>query len=250
MAGIGAGGHGRLYRAGDQFVDADLVLPDLLRQHTGQHPKTGLGAGVGRIAATAMAHPRPDHDDLAGAPLLEIRHGRSSAIVGRDQIGFQRQPPHCRIALCHRASIRVDAGVDDDNIDAAKVVRALPEQLLNGSLLRNIGGNSQPVAALRCNLLNGCVDLTLCPRGTNHRCTRSPIRQGNRTTNAPSRSGDDGDFAGQWLIRCRHRHYPFCAGYFLSIASLLVAATLHLILLTKRQPTELGRLFIGWKIED
>jgi len=125
------GDHRRVrHSAGNQYVDRDTGTVKVLRHDRAERLECGLGGPVGRgTCVQHRAQTGRDIDDAAPAPVHHFRHhgirerqrcrrvhcDEAAPLIGRDLPEFERPLPAIR-SNCSRA----DAGVVDQDVDAAK----------------------------------------------------------------------------------------------------------------------------------
>ena len=188
--------------AGDELVDADVVLPQLLGEYTDQHGESGFRRRIGRLAGpAAMAKTGAYGDDLSGPALLEVGYSRAGGVVGADEVDPHGVRPLLgAAALDVVAVVEVATRIDDDDIDSAELAGCSIKRVDDGVMVRDVGLYGDRSAAVALDVGDGAVDLGLCPGDTAYGGACVGKSGGDGLADSPSRAGDEGHLAGEGAV--------------------------------------------------
>ena len=129
-------------------VDLDVVGRPGHRAGARELHDAALAGGVGRREAGAEdRHHRADIDDLAAARRLHGRVDRLRAQEGAGEVGLDHAVPFREIELVRRLA-DVDAGIVDENVDAAELAADALDHGGDRGLVGDVGGDrDRPGAA-------------------------------------------------------------------------------------------------------
>ena len=139
---------------GADRVDADAVLAQLQCRDPGQADQAVLGRAIGRgERERRLGRLRGDIDDLATAALRD--HG-AGTVLGAQERAAQVDPQH-RVPFGHfnidqRLHQVADAGVVDQNVEAAEMPDGLRDHGLDLGFLQHIHRQGDAVATARSEL--------------------------------------------------------------------------------------------------
>jgi len=147
-----------------------------------------------------VAHPRTDGDDLAAAPGFQMGDGGLGAEVGPRQIDIQSPFPIIRIALLHAAPVQIHPRIDGEDVQSAQLPGDRFGHALHRRPVGHVRGDGDGLPALRPDFGDDGLDLGFRARCAADGCAGAGIGQGNRSSNAPPRAGDQRDLARQGFV--------------------------------------------------
>ena len=131
-----------LHRAGADRIDPDLIGAELDRERLGQPDHRPLRSAVRRAQRKAeAARGGRQIDDRAAARGPDVRHGAARAQVLPGDVDLERAPPVLGRDLLDRSGRPGDAGVVDQDVDAAELLERQLEQAIDRCLVRDVGRN-------------------------------------------------------------------------------------------------------------
>src|SRR5581483_5353240 len=138
---------------GADRVDVDVVAPQLLRRHLGQRDDGALAGGVGGVggARIAAAADRGHVDDAPAAAVLFVLldHFAGGALQAEEHaLGVDPvDAVPIRLGQIHDVGIAGDAGVVDEDVEAAEFGDGAGDHRVDRGDVAAIGGDRQGAVA-------------------------------------------------------------------------------------------------------
>ncbi len=196
VAGIGLSHEVGVHRTGLDVADANAVVPHFLHQRFAERVDGRLRRAVRNAAHERIAPGKAaDVDDVAAAAPPQMRDRRLAAVEDAGHVGVHHPAPVV-VPLRFEAAEPSDAGVVDENIDAALPPRGLVDERLHGKMVAHVGRKGQHARASRrdaAELGFGFLEMIFLDAADRDVRALLKERRRNRAPDAARAARDDGD---------------------------------------------------------
>src|SRR5581483_5522349 len=170
----------------------------------GELDDAALARGIsGREARPEDRHHRTDIDDLAATAALHGGMDRLAAQEGAGEIGVDHARPLVVLEQIRRLA-DVDAGIVDEDVDAAEFARHASDHGIDRIPVGDVGGHGNRLDATGCEIGYRLLGFRRIAPDNGERCSSATEAAGHAQPDTAIAAGDDGDPAAEIERCCCH----------------------------------------------